>query len=73
MKKLFASFAVALALAFAGSAIVTDSAIAAKSTLKTCQIGKGKKAQKWTCQPDQTCCVGADGKGVCGIPGLGCL
>lgn len=74
MKKLIATVAVALALSFAGSVVATDGAFAAKKpALKTCQNGKGKKAQSWKCEPGQSCCVGMDGKGVCGVPGMGCL
>lgn len=74
MKKIIAALTVAVALSFAGSIVATDAAFAAKKpAMKSCQIGKGKKAQTWKCLPDQTCCVGPDGKGVCGISGIGCL
>ena len=74
MKKLIATIAVAVALSFAGATFAADAALAAKKpAAKQCQIGKGKTAQKWKCEPGQTCCVGPDGKGVCGIAGIGCL
>lgn len=72
MKKLIATIAVAAALSFASSLAVTDGAFA-KSNLKSCSMGKGKKAQTWKCEAGQTCCVTPEGKGVCGIAGLGCL
>lgn len=73
MKKLIATIAVAAALSFAGPIVASDGAFAAKSGLKTCSMGKGKKAQTWKCEAGQTCCVTPEGKGVCGIAGLGCL
>lgn len=75
MKKLFAAAVAAIALSFTMSAVSVDVAVAApkKPAMKACHAGKGKKAQSWKCMPDQTCCVTAEGKGVCGISGLGCF
>lgn len=75
MKTVIASIAAALALSFASPLVVSDAALAKakKPTAQLCKIGKGKKAQTWKCAPGQACCVGADGKGVCGMEGLGCL
>lgn len=75
MKKLIATVAVAFALSLAGPLVTSDhaEAKAAKAVAKVCKSGKGKTAQTWKCEPGQACCVGPDGKGVCGIQGLGCI
>ena len=74
MKTLVASLALGLALGLASPLVVFDAAeAAAKKAANVCKIGTGKKAQTWTCAPGQACCVTADGKGVCGIAGIGCL
>ena len=74
MKKLIASLAAAFALSLVTPLAVSDAAMAGKKpVMKVCSMGKGKKAQTWKCSPGQTCCVNAEGKGVCGLEGLGCL
>ena len=75
MKKLLASVAAAIALSLAMPTLSIDAAQAAakKPVMKTCKIGKGKTAQSWKCGPTQACCKTPDGKGVCGMEGLGCL
>ena len=74
MKKLLACVATALALSLAMPVVSTDAAYAAKKpVLKTCKMKSGKKAMSWKCGPAQACCVTADGKGVCGMEGLGCF
>lgn len=75
MKTLVASLAAALALSLASPLVVSNAALAKKAAKAAgvCKIGKGKSAQTWKCGPGQACCVTPDGKGVCGMQGLGCF
>lgn len=75
MKKLVLCLAAAVALNLAAPLVVADPAEAAgnKAALKVCTIKSGKKKMTWSCEPGQACCVTAEGKGVCGMTGIGCL
>ena len=76
MKTVLASLAAALALSVTAPLLTIDSAHAAKAkapAAKQCVIKNGAKKQTWSCAPGQACCVTPEGKGVCGIEGLGCL
>lgn len=74
MKTVIASLAAAFALSLASPLVLSDAAFAKKGpAMKTCKMKSGKKRMTWKCAPSQACCVTADGKGVCGMEGLGCF
>jgi hypothetical protein len=74
MKNLLACAAAAVALSLAMPIVGGDAAYAAKKpVLKTCKMKSGKKVMKWKCGPAQACCITPEGKGVCGMEGLGCF
>jgi uncharacterized low-complexity protein len=74
MSRLLLVLACAFALSFAAPLSFDNSAeAAAKAKICRAKAPNGKK-MTWRCGADQACCVNqSTGKGVCGMPGLGCL